>query len=230
MTMNASRLSKLIRPLLIAIGLCLLSGLAQAESAVGWKELSQDEQRILAPHQNDWGQLDPVTQQRLLRGARRWLTLSPEQRVAAARRFGEWQDLPDERREQIRQRYQAFRDLPPAQQRELKQSFERFRYLPPEQRELLRQRFLNMSPEERRGFLTGLKATREADHARNQWLQIAPEDRAATREMLQALTPPERQKLRSLMQGRDGEGRRQLHRQLLDMSIAERREFLSRQN
>ena len=194
-----------------------------------WSELGKDEQRVLAAHADSWQQLDASTQDRLLRGARRWLSLTPEQRAAAAKRFTAWQGLPDERRQQIRNRYQAFRNLPPEQQQQLKRQFERFRYLPPEQREELKRRFENMTPQERRGFLTALRATQQAENARNFYNRIPEQDRAATRAMIESLTQPERQKLRRLMQASTPEQRRELHQRVLAMSAEERSRWLAEQ-
>jgi hypothetical protein len=86
-----------------------------------------------------------------------------------------------------------------------------------------------MTPEERRGFLTGLRASRQAEDARRARSWVPQQDRAATRAMIESLTPPERLKLRRIMQGQLPEDRRTLHRQLLQMSADERRAWIGRQ-
>ena len=215
--------------LALALGLISCALFAQPSVQVPWTDLGKDEQRVLAPHAETWERLDAQTQERLLRGARRWLSLTPDERTAAAARFAEWQSLPADRRDQIRHRYRAFRELPPEQQRQLKRQFDRFRYLPPEQREELKRRFESMSPQERRGFLTALRATEQAENARNFWSRIPEPQRAAPRVMIESLTPAERQKLRRIMQARTPGERSTLHRQLLEMGVDERRAWIAEQ-
>jgi hypothetical protein len=215
--------------LALVLGFSACAFAAEGSQPVSWSDLGKEEQRVLAPHADTWARLDAQTREQLLRGARRWLSLTPDERAAAADRFARWQSLPVERREQIRERYRAFRELPPDQQRQLKRQFERFRYLPPQQREELRRRFESMTPEERRGFLTGLRASRQAEDARRARSWVPQQDRAATRAMIESLTPPERLKLRRIMQGQLPEDRRTLHRQLLQMSADERRAWIGRQ-
>ena len=212
--------------LLVLLALVWAAAIGAAEP-VRWADLGNEEKRVLAAHADTWERLDALTQERLVRGARRWLMLTPEQRTASATRFAEWQGLPPDRRQEIRRRYEAFQGLPPDKRHELKRVFNRFRFLPPQERAELRRRFEAMSPEERRGFLTGMHATQRADRARQIMQRLPEPERAATRVMFESFTPEQRHAMRSHMLALPPRQRDDLRRKLLAMSANERSVFLA---
>jgi hypothetical protein len=129
---------------------------------------------------------------------------------------------------QIRNRYQAFSHPPPEQQHSQSGSSNASATCRRRNARNWKRRFESMTPQERRG-LTALRATQQADGARNNWNRIPEKDRAATRAMLDSMTPPERQKLRRIMQRSTPEERRALHQRVLAMNAAERSQWLAEQ-
>ena len=62
--------------------LCLLVT-PQAFAATDWQSLSPQEQRILAPLQQEWAGLPEARRERFINGAQRWQQMTPEQRAQA---------------------------------------------------------------------------------------------------------------------------------------------------
>lgn len=134
---------------------------AQSETGgVPWDQLSQDEQQVLRPLQDQWDHLPPSRQERLRKGAKRWESLSAEQREKLKERFQRWKELPPERQERIRKRFERFRNLTPEQRHALRQKRQWFRNLPPERRQELRRQWENLPPERRRDFMRELGPAR----------------------------------------------------------------------
>src|SRR5688572_20130823 len=141
-TMKANRL------VAISIVLLALAGPAGAQG-VAWDDLSDAQQRLLAPHQQRWAELEPQRQQQIARGAERWLEMNRGDRAQAQDRFEIWRGMSDEQRAAARQRYQEFRRLPPDDRDRLIDTYRRSRIMPPERQNALRQRFRELTPEQR---------------------------------------------------------------------------------
>src|SRR5688572_9095792 len=72
--------------------LALLAGTARAQG-VEWGELSEDQRRLLAPHEQTWAELEPLRQQQIARGAERWLEMNGRDRDFAQERFQLWSGM-----------------------------------------------------------------------------------------------------------------------------------------
>jgi Protein of unknown function (DUF3106) len=115
----------------IAFALCLAipAALAQSSSQASpsWRQLSSENQRILAPLEGEWEKFDALRkrkwmgiaqryqkmtveeQERLQRRMKEWASLTPEQRRAAREKYKEFEQLPVEDRQAIRQRWDQYK-------------------------------------------------------------------------------------------------------------------------
>jgi len=147
------------KPTCLLFLLLLLPSLVWAQESIAWYQLSEQERRMLAPLQEDWGNMHPQRQQRFLNGARRWQSFDGEERAQVQRRFREWDQLSVEQREVIRQRFEQYSGLPPQQQNMMRDRFREFQDMPEERRRNLREEFqqrrLQGPPGGRPGFGNG---------------------------------------------------------------------------
>jgi hypothetical protein len=60
----------------LAVAFCaLVAGAAHAQG-IAWQDLTEEQRRLLAPHEERWNELDPARQEQIARGAQRWLISS----------------------------------------------------------------------------------------------------------------------------------------------------------
>ena len=193
------------------IALCFWT-VGQAFAGTAFNKLTSDEQRVLAPYQQEWNRLDNATQERLRLGAKRWLALSPEQRAKAAAR---WQSMSEEERALARQRMQRFRELPPQQRRRILRAYRQFRDLPPAERQRLQRNFDRLRP-----------AGNPGGRAQGFLAHLPEPERRATIAMLQSLSPAEKRALRRKMEILLPAEREAVRVKLLAMSANQRRNYL----
>jgi len=117
-----------------------------AQPIISWDQLSDQQQEVLAPLQENWDSLPPQRQQNLLRGAQRWQNLSSEEQSQASQRFQDWAQRSPEQKAQIRDRFERFRELDPARQRALRERFRDFQNMDENRRTRLREQFQNRGP------------------------------------------------------------------------------------
>jgi len=94
---------------------------------VPWSRLSPNEQRILAPVQQDWDRMPGYQQQRLQGSARRYPNMQPIQRERFDGRVKDWAAMTPEQRRTARETFQGLRRLPPDKQHELRERWLRER-------------------------------------------------------------------------------------------------------
>ncbi len=117
--------------------------------AVPWSDLSAEQQRMLAPLQGEWAQMNPWRQHRLAHHATRWATLPVARQQDIRNRLTHWAAMTPDQRRQLRENARAFHDLTPAQQAKVTDAFQRFQSLTPTERRALWERWRTMSREQR---------------------------------------------------------------------------------
>jgi hypothetical protein len=83
--------------------------------------LAPEERRVLAPVQENWGNLPGYQQQRLISSARRYPSLQPIQKERFDSRIKDWAAMTPEQRRAARETFEGLRRLPPAKQHELRE-------------------------------------------------------------------------------------------------------------
>ncbi len=121
----------------------LFCSVVVAQEGISWADLTEAEQALLSPLEEQWDNFPPERQYRLRRGVSRWQQMAPEERIEAQRQQRLLEQMPQEQRDRINQRFQQFNSVPQGQQQRLREIQRQFRALPPAQREVLRQRFEN---------------------------------------------------------------------------------------
>lgn len=103
------------RALIIALLVFSSSSLwaAKASLAMPWASLNLDEQRALAPAQQDWGHLTSIQKTRLVRAARHYDKLSPDEKMRFQKNVQAWTHLPQAARDRARRNYKKYHALPP---------------------------------------------------------------------------------------------------------------------
>jgi hypothetical protein len=100
----------------IALSLCLGLSLAHAQTAKqnpAWSQLTQEQQRILAPIENEWEGFDAPRKRKWLGIAQRYPKMKPEAQARLQRRMQEWVSLTPEQRRAARNKSKEFAQLFP---------------------------------------------------------------------------------------------------------------------
>lgn len=115
-----------------------------------WRQLPDNERRMLQRDRRDFPDLPPEQQQRIRQRWERYQQMTPAERDQLRDRYERWQNMRPEEREQLRQTYRRFKQLPPRERQDLKRELRDLRDLPAEQQELrrreLRQRYFRDAP------------------------------------------------------------------------------------
>lgn len=98
----------------IALAFCLGISVAHAQTAKNptWNQLTDAQQRILAPIEDAWEGLDAARKQKWLGIAKRYPKMKPEAQARLQRRMQEWVSLTPEQRSAARDKYKEFGELP----------------------------------------------------------------------------------------------------------------------
>ncbi len=99
----------------IALSLCLGLSFAHAQTAKQnptWSQLTQEQQRILAPIEEAWEGLEAASKQKWLGLAKRYPKMKPQAQARLQRRMQEWVSLTPEQRHAARDKYKEFGELP----------------------------------------------------------------------------------------------------------------------
>jgi Protein of unknown function (DUF3106) len=113
----------------VILWLCLGSAAALAQTTIenrAWSQLSPDEQRILAPIETQWDELEPLRKLKWLRIAERFPKMSAEQQARLQDRMREWVTLSEERRSAARERYREIENLSVAERQALRGKWEEY--------------------------------------------------------------------------------------------------------
>lgn len=202
------------------------SSIVAVAAELDWNTLDEQTQKVLTPFENEWDGLDQATKRKLFDQAQRWSEASSEERTQAAERFARWQSLEAPQRDELRQRFRWFREQTPKRQRELRRVFQRFRHLPRDERRQLMRRFEAMTPEQRQGFVQGLRMNDRATGMRRFLDQFTQQERVQIRRIDAGLSQEQRMIFRHRMRGAAKSERGKLMRQWLQMSDEERLEYL----
>lgn len=113
----------------VILWLCLGGAAAFAQTTIenpAWSQLSPDEQRILAPIETEWDEIEPLRKLKWLRIAERFPKMSAEQQARLRDRMREWVTLSDERRSAARERYREIENLSLAKRQALREKWEEY--------------------------------------------------------------------------------------------------------
>ena len=91
-----------------------------------WSELTPAQQKILAPLQQDWDQLDATRRKKWVEVAGRYPRMKPEEQQRLQQRMTEWTRLTSVERKAARDRYQSLQKLPPKKRQEVTSEWERY--------------------------------------------------------------------------------------------------------
>ncbi len=95
-----------------------------------WKELTADQQRVLAPLSGEWDKMEGFRRKKWLGIAQRYQTLSPDEQSRMQRRMTVWAKLTPEERKRARDQYLALKKASPEKKEEVKQKWEAYKELP----------------------------------------------------------------------------------------------------
>ena len=138
----AALVAKLAAVLFLSFGL-ILSGSAFAQK---WQDLKPEEQKVLAPLQQDWKSLSDLRKRKWREIAAKYPTMPADQQKNVQDRMVGWAKLtPDERRK-AREQYNELKTLPPEKRAAVPQKWDEYRNLPPEKREELRKKAADTRP------------------------------------------------------------------------------------
>lgn len=203
-----------LQPFAWLLAVLLLSGVTASQAApVDFESLDAATRGVLAPYAREWSDMSPELREALKDSAEQWLNMDSTERELQAERLRAWQALPESDRRLLRAFHERTRGSAKAQGR-IQLMRERFRTLPPRERRALQERMARMTPPERRAFLLGLAAGHGSvgDQAR--------------RELLAQLDRSERDRLESLMLKLEPAQRQALRRQMADLSLERRVEWV----
>lgn len=134
-----------------AVLLALLMASGSATAAPAWKDLSAEQQQLIAPAlTSQGGDFDKLSEPRraaLAKGAERWLAMSPAQRTNATQQFQRWQQMNREEKLAVLEKRERFRKMTPAQRRALLDTQRRFEQLTLQQQQELRNEFSELAPQ-----------------------------------------------------------------------------------
>lgn len=141
-SLAAALVAKLAAVLFLSLGM-LLSSSAFAQK---WQDLKPDEQKVLAPLQQDWQALTDLRKRKWREIAAKYPAMPPDQQKNVQDRMVGWAKLtPDERRK-AREQYNQLKTLPPEKRAAVPQKWDEYRNLPPEKREELRKKAADTKP------------------------------------------------------------------------------------
>lgn len=120
---------------LVGIGLWLIAQFCNAAITPplpqpSWKELSGEQQRILAPLSGEWDQMEGFRRKKWLGIAQRYQSLSPDEQARMQRRMTSWAKLTPEERKRARDRYLSLQKASPEMKEAVKMKWQEYKELP----------------------------------------------------------------------------------------------------
>jgi hypothetical protein len=89
------------------------ASLVVIDSPVQWRELTPQQQQILAPLESHWASMDDTGRDKWVNVANRFHQLTPAERQRVQERMSQWAKLRPQERGEARLRFQQARQLPP---------------------------------------------------------------------------------------------------------------------
>jgi hypothetical protein len=115
----------------IAFALCLATPAAFPQSSSqappSWRQLSAEQQRILAPIQAEWEKFDAQRKRKWLGIAQRYQKMTIEEQERLQRRMKEWAGLTPEQRQAAREKYKEFEQLPAEDRQAIRQRWDQYK-------------------------------------------------------------------------------------------------------
>ena len=137
----------------LAAGLILLLALASPAGAVvpelrspKWSELSAEQQRILAPLQASWEEMDFARKKKWLGIAARYPSMKPEEQARMQQRMRDWAALTPKQRSQARKQYKNLKAAPPEKKQAIREKWEQYEELPEEEKARLSKKAAKPKP------------------------------------------------------------------------------------
>ncbi|GAB1392421.1 hypothetical protein MASR1M60_05840 [Rhodocyclaceae bacterium] len=106
----------------------------------GWVALTPDQKAILAPLEQEWGEMDAFRRKKWLGIASRFPDMSPEEQTGIKRNIREWARLAPEERKIAREKYKSLKRIAPDKRRIVRQKWEEYSALTDEEKERLRKK------------------------------------------------------------------------------------------
>lgn len=130
------------RAIIRAILVVLLTGQAYAAlpqfEQPGWTALTPEQQVILAPLKNEWGEMDAFRRKKWIGIALRFPAMSQEEQGSIQRNMREWARLAPEERKLAREKYKSLKRFSVEERQVVKQKWEEYSTLTEEEKERLR--------------------------------------------------------------------------------------------
>ena len=126
-----------------------------------------------------------------------WTTLGAQEQAHLADLHDSWDQLPPAAQARFRRAADDWDELTAARRERVQQRIARWAQMTPEHRARLRREYEQMSPDEQHAFIAGAMAQQRAnERASGFGADLAPEQRAAVRDLLRSLSPEQRHSLR----------------------------------
>ena len=103
-----------------------------------WKELSLEQQKVLAPLVRDWDQMENFRRKKWLGIAGRYQKMKPQAQQLVQKRMQQWAAMTPEQRAKVRSDYKAFSQLPPEKKAEIHKKWQSYSNLPAEDKARLK--------------------------------------------------------------------------------------------
>lgn len=115
-----------------------LAAIVPPLSQPSWKELSAEQQRVLAPLATEWDKLESYRRKKWLGVAERYKSQSPDEQARVDRNMKAWARLTPDERKQARDKYLKLQKASPERKEAVKQKWEAYKELPESERARLK--------------------------------------------------------------------------------------------
>lgn len=133
-----------------------------------WKELTPEQQGILAPLSGEWDKLESYRRKKWIGIAKRYPSMSPDEQARIQRRMATWVKMTPAERHAAREKYLALQKAPSEQKEAVKQRWQEYKALPDEEKTRLKNEALrNPTPKSTAGRPSSPAATSPAAPARS---------------------------------------------------------------
>lgn len=104
-----------------------------------WKELTPEQQQILAPLAGEWDKLEAYRRKKWVGIAKRYPAMKPEEQARIQRRMKDWAKLTPDERKAVREQYKDLKKAPPEHKAAIKQKWQEYKGLPDEDKKRLKE-------------------------------------------------------------------------------------------